>query len=286
VIKKNVEISNPDKILFPKSGITKHNIITYYQNIADHLLPFMHNRPLTMHRFPNGIDHEGFYQKNAPDFFPSWIKTIPIAKKNGEITHYIVCENIETLTCLANSACITPHLWLSTIDKLQQPDRLIFDLDPSSNDFDLVKNIAHNLKKLLEELGLTPYLMATGSRGLHVIVHINQRDNFDTVREFAHKCSYILEHDSPQHVTLDIRKDKRGKKVFIDTLRNSFGATAVAPYAVRAREHAPVATPLYWEELADRTLRSDMFTITTIFDKITYDGNPWKTFHGTKNQLT
>ena len=271
-------ISNPDKILFPKSKITKQDLINYYQEIAPHMLPFMHNRPLTMHRFPNGINHEGFFQKDASTFFPDWIKTISVPKKEGGVTHYVVCQDEKTLIYLANLACITPHMWLSTIDHLHYPDRMIFDLDPSTNNFALTAKIAVAIKKILEEVKLTPYLMTTGSRGLHVVVHLNASVKYNVVKKCAQQVAQLVVHEYPKEATIDIRKNKRGKKLFIDTLRNNYTATSVCPYAVRAHEYAPVATPLYWEELSNKKLRSNTFTIKTVLQKIKSDGNPWKNF--------
>jgi len=281
----SVEITHPEKVLFPKSGITKQEIVDYYLTIAPHMLPYMKNRPLTMLRFPNGINHEGFFQKDASDFFPSWITRCPVKKKDGGITHYVVCDNQATLIYLANLACLTPHLWLSTVNNLTRPDRMIFDLDPSTKDFSLVVEVALRIKKILEHLKLHSFVTTTGSRGLHVVVPIKETLPYNKVRAFAAHIGHILINDDPKNITMDIRKEKRDKKVFIDTLRNGFGATAVAPYAVRAHEDAPVATPLYWEELSNKKLRSTTYTIKNVFDKLKRDGNPWKNFSSSQASL-
>ena len=275
-----VEITHPDKLLFPHNNISKINLITYYAHIAPTMLPYLKNRALTMLRYPDGIEHEGFYHKDAPDYFPSWIKRAPIAKRGESgISHYVVCNNVATLIYITNQGCITPNIWLSRIDKLDYPDRLIFDLDPApTTPFSFIKEIALRLKKILEALGFISFVMTTGSRGLHVLVPLNRRASFDTVRAFAYAVAEIVVKQDPDNVTLASRKETRGKRLLIDIMRNSFSATSVAPYAVRAKPGAPVATPLSWEELNSSTLRSTTYTINNIFKRLAAKHNPWHNF--------
>jgi bifunctional non-homologous end joining protein LigD len=273
-----VEITNPDKVLFP-DGITKGELIEYYAGIAPIMLPYLKDRPLMMHRFPNGIEGESFYQKDASPYFPPWIKQVLVPKEGG-YNSYVVCQNQATLVYLANQACITPHVWLSKIDKLHYPDKMIFDLDPSApHTFKLVCHIAEMIKTMLEEKGLHPYVMTTGSHGLHVTVPLDRTCTFETVKKFARMCAQILIEQEPAHATLEIRKDKRQGRVFIDTLRNQYASTAVSPYAVRAHPGAPVATPLYWDELKDPSLSAQAYTIKTIGKRLQKLGDPWKTFN-------
>lgn len=273
---KEIAITNKDTILFPREKITKGDLIDYYDRIADHMVPLIKDRLITMHRFPNGIHEEGFYQKDAADYFPSWIKTKAVKKQEGGSVHYVVGTDAATLIYLANQACITPHIWLSSIDKLRSPDRMIFDLDPSQGaSFLTIIATAKKLKTILEKMGLHPFVMTTGSRGLHVVVPLKPTATFDYVRACAQKIAQLLIADDPAHLTLEMRIEKRGKKVFIDTLRNSFGATGVAPYAVRARDGAPVATPLHWREVK-RGLKPDQWNITNIFKRLARIEDPWK----------
>ncbi len=275
-----IETSHEDKILFTPTPITKGALINYYTAIASVMLPYMKNHPLTMLRYPNGIDHEGFYQKDTPDYFPSWIDRITIKKKEGGSTTYVVCNNKATLVYLANQSCITPHLWLSRADKLDYPDRMIFDIDPAERtNFSTVRMVALRLKKILEDLDLTPFAMTTGSHGMHVIVPLNRRANFDTVRTFARTVAEILVADDPKNITLELNKAKRKNRIFLDYLRNGFGATGVAPYAVRPKPGAPVATPITWQEVHDTKLTSQRYNITTIFNHLKKNPNPWKSFH-------
>jgi bifunctional non-homologous end joining protein LigD len=270
-----IDLSSLDKVLFPNSGITKRDLVEYYRRIADIALPHYRDRPLSMHRFPNGIDHEGFFQKNVPDYFPDWIETVELPKEKGSV-RYAVANNAATLVYLANQGCITPHLALSRRDKPDHPDRLIFDLDPSDNDFGKVQWAAARLKDVLEEeLELTTFVQTTGSRGLHIVIPIKCTADFDTVRNFAHRLSAEMSARHPDMLTVEQRKSARGNRVFLDYLRNAYGQTTVAPYAVRAREGAPVATPLEWHEALARRLSPQDYTIKNIFRRLGQRDDPW-----------
>jgi len=272
---RTIAITHGENILFPRAKISKNELIDYYLNIADFLIPHMKNRPISMQRFVDGIDHPGFYQKNAGDYFPRWIKTVPIAKKDDGNVKYVVCNDVATLVYLANQLSITFHLWLSRIDKLNFPDRMIFDLDPSVKGFAPVRTAARQLRNLLEdELGLIAFLMTTGSRGVHVVVPLDRKKDFDFVRMFARDVAQVLVARFPKTLTIEVRKIKRGKRVFIDYLRNAFGQTGVAPYCVRAKRGAPVATPIEWKELGRVTPHK--FTIKNIFKRLSKKDDPWR----------
>jgi bifunctional non-homologous end joining protein LigD len=273
--KYQVAITNPDRLLFPKSKICKQDLIDYYQDIAPTMLPYLKNRPISMQRFPEGIDKQGFFQKDAPDYFPEFIQRTLIGKEGGHV-NYVMVNNAATLIYLANSACIAIHPWLSTIKSLDCPDRIIFDLDPSGKDFGLVRKTALLFKDFLEGLGLVPFVMTTGSRGLHVTVPIKPEKDFDEVRNFAREIGDVLIVRYPEFLTGEIRKDKRAGKIFVDYLRNGFGQTGVSPYSVRAHEKAPVATPLEWPEVKSASLRSDKYTINNIFKRLATVGDPWQ----------
>jgi len=275
-----IELSNEDKILFPKSKITKRDLINYYQAIALQLVPLIVQHPLAMQRFPEGIDGEGFYQKEIGDYFPAWIdrKTVTHKLSNHKTT-YVVCNNAATLVYLANQAVITLHPWLSTVDNLMHPDRLVFDLDPSptSSWHELVET-ALALKKELEAHALVPFVMTTGSHGLHVTIPLKQKQTFRHVRLFAQTIARAVVKKQPEKITLEVRKEKRVGKIFIDTLRNQWAQHAVAPYSVRIIESAPVATPLFWEDLENPKLTAQFYTINTVLKKLEREGDPWKDF--------
>jgi bifunctional non-homologous end joining protein LigD len=270
-----IQLSNLDKIWFPKSKITKGAIINYYYQVADYCIAHSKNHPLTMQRFPEGITGESFYQKNAGSYFPDWIKTIPIGKEEGGKVHYVISNNPATLVYLANQGAITIHSWLSRYDKLHTPDRMIFDLDPSKENFTNVRKAALLIKEIFTDLKIPCFTMTTGSRGMHVYVPLKRVHSFDYVADFAYAIAKKMIEESPQQFTLEVRKAKRAGKIFIDTLRNRYSATSVMPYAVRPREKAPVAAPLFWDEVKSAQLTSQKFTIKNIISRVKTDGDPW-----------
>jgi len=273
-----VTLSHTNKVWFPQSHITKGEIFAYYEKIAPYMLPFIKNRPLTLQRAPNGITGEIFYQKDTPDYFPSWIKITAITKKSGGKTSYITCSKTDCLLYLVNQGCITPHAWLSRTDKPTKPDRMVFDLDPSGKaTFKKVKEIAHELKKILEYYHLTSYPMITGSRGIHVIVPIKRLYTFTQVKKSALLIAHELIKKMPDHATLEVRIAKRGNKIFIDTLRNCYAQTGIIPYAVRLYEKAPVAVPLSWDELG-KISSAQEYTIKTILKQLKDNPHPWPNF--------
>jgi bifunctional non-homologous end joining protein LigD len=272
-----VEITHPQKVIFPEDGITKGELIEYYQRIAPRMLPYLQGRPLSMQRFPGGLDGRSFFQQKASDYFPDWIKTVTVPKEGGTVRH-VICDNAATLVYLANQAMVTPHTWLSRADKLDNPDQLVFDLDPSGAEFAEVKDAARSVKQVLDELELPAFVKTTGSRGLHVAVPLNRHDVFDRVRAFARSLAEVLVSRAPDRWTLEQRKDKRQSRVFIDTNRNAYGQTAAPAFAVRSRAGAPVSMPIAWEELDRRDLRPDGWTIRNVFAKLESREDPWKDF--------
>lgn len=287
VNKHELELTNLDKILFPKTKITKQALIEYYQQIAPVMLPWLHNRALSLFRFPDGIDGQKFFQKNTPDYFPTWVKRLKVTLKTiDKFDLYSVCNNLETLIYLANYVCV-PHIWLSKIDKLDFPDRLIFDLDPGKkNGFGQVQILAQELNVFLDKLGLKSFAMLTGSTGMHVIVPIKRTKTFEEVRLFAKQVAQRFVKQHPDLYTLEINVAKRQERVLIDILRNGFGATAVAPYAVRDKEGAPVATPISWHEVEEPDLNSQRYNIHNIFKKLDHDPHPWPNFEKAAVSLT
>jgi bifunctional non-homologous end joining protein LigD len=269
-----IAVSNRDKVFFPGSGLTKGDLIVYYRRIADVALPHWRGRPLSMHRFPDGIDGTSFFQKNVPDYFPDWIERETLRKENGSVT-YVVASNAATLVYLADQACITPHVGLSRVDRIDAPDRLIFDLDPSGDDFAEVQSAARRLKALLEELEVDAFVQTTGSRGLHVVVPLDRSASFDEARSFARSVAGHLAERYPAELTVEQRKQARGRRVFLDYLRNAYGQTAVAPYAVRAIAGAPVATPLSWSEALAAGLSPRQYTIENLFRRLGQREDPW-----------
>ena len=272
-----VEITRPDKVLFPDDGITKRDLVDYYRRIAPWILPHLEARPLMLERYPDGINGPRIVQKAASAYYPRWIKTATVKKAGGTLRQ-VICEDAATLVYLANQACITPHIWLSRIDRPDYPDQMIFDLDPSGSDFEPVRDTAHALREKLEEIGLPSYVKSTGSRGVHVTVPLKPELDFDSVRSFARRLAEIVAEEDPKHRTTEQRKNERRGRLFLDTNRNAYAQTAVAPYAVRPRPGAPVAVPISWRELGKKDFRPDSVTIRTISDRLKKVEDPWKDF--------
>jgi bifunctional non-homologous end joining protein LigD len=271
-----VAVSNPRKVLFPADGITKADLAAYYLRVAPTMLPHLAGRPVTMHRFPDGIGALGFLQKNVPDTFPDWVERVRVLKKTGHLDH-LLCADAATLVFLADQGTITPHVWLSRADAPMHPDRLVLDLDPPGA-FEEARFAARAARALFEEVGLKPFVMTTGSRGLHVVVPLDRRWVFDRVREFARDAAALLARRNPDRLTTEHRKAKRGDRVFLDAGRNAYAQTVVAPYAVRALDGAPVATPLDWEELA-RLQDAGRYTLRNLFRRLARKGDPWRGIH-------
>lgn len=269
-----VEISSPSKVLFPASGITKADLAQYYEKVAQYMLPHIGGRPLSMQRFPEGVDGQGFFQKEVPPYFPQWIPRVTVPKEGGTVTHAIACD-ADTLVYLAGQACITPHIWLSRAPDVERPDRMVFDLDPADRDFTAVRKAARLVGELLEQLGLPAFAMTTGSRGLHVWVPLRADASFPTVNGFARQAAALLAQRHPQALTVEQRKAKRKGRLFIDVMRNAYAQTVAPPYGVRPRAQAPVATPLRWKELFDSRLRPDKFNTRNLLRRLATDGDPW-----------
>lgn len=270
----DVEVTHPDRVLFPADGITKRDLVTYYDEVAETMLPHLRNRALNVQRFPRGIGEKGFIQQDFADTMPDWMARVKVDKEGGTVVH-LVAERPESLRWLANQSAITLHAWQSRRDNLDNPDRLVFDLDPSDSDFAVVRATAHAVAGVLDDLGLARYVQTTGSRGLHVVVPVRADTDFDTARQFARDVAEVVVADDPDHRTVEARKEKRGSRVYLDIMRNAYAQTAVAPYSVRPREGAPVATPLEWEELDGRGLRPDRFTIRDLPKRLAGQRDPW-----------
>jgi bifunctional non-homologous end joining protein LigD len=225
-----------------------------------------------MQRFPDGIDGMAFYEKKVPSHFPDWVHTVEVHTVDGK-QRQVVLDDRRSLVYLAQQACITPHTWLCTNKDLEKPDQLIFDLDPTDDDLAKVRRATRLVGELLDDLGLTTYLKTTGSRGYHVLVPLRPSLGFDEVRDFARRCGEVLVEKAPDLLTLEQRKAKRGDRVYVDIGRNAYGQTAVPAYAVRAREGAPVSTPITWEELS--RVKPGQFTVVSVRRRLARRDCPW-----------
>jgi bifunctional non-homologous end joining protein LigD len=274
--RRSVPITHADRVVFPQAKVTKLDLANHYAAVAPVMLPHVSDRPLAVQSFPQGIDGKGFFVKNAAKHFPDWIKTATVPKREGGTLRQVLANNAETLVYLAGQNAITPHIWTARADRLEQPDRVVFDLDPAGQRFAEIRAIARDLGDVLRDLGFEPFAMTTGSRGLHVDVAIRRGPTYAEVNAWARELATSFAASEPKRLTTEFRIEKRDGRLFVDAHRNAYAQHAVAPYAVRALPKAPVATPLRWEELADRRLGPQRWTVRTIQDRLAEDGDPWE----------
>jgi bifunctional non-homologous end joining protein LigD len=270
-----VEVSNADKVLFPDDGITKGDVVEYYRRIAPQMIPHLRGRPLALHRFPNGIKGEGFFQKTAPDYFPDWIETVTLRRERGGTVRHVVCNDAATLVYLADQAVLVLHRLLVAAAAPRKPIEVIMDLDPPEDDPTAVRHAARVLRDVLDELGITAYAKSTGSKGLHVHVPLDASDDFETVRGFARDLAREMGRHDPDHLTVEQRKANRRGRLFVDWLRNSYGQHAVAPYTLRALAGAPVAVPLDWDEVTSSEFEPRRYRLTNVFRRLSRKRDPW-----------
>jgi bifunctional non-homologous end joining protein LigD len=258
-----VSVGNAGKVLFPGDGITKLDVVEHYRTVAPLMLPHAGSRPLSLQRFPDGIGAGGFFQKNASRHFPDWIERVALPKAGGTVEH-VVAQRAADLVYLAEQGTLTFHGALAPVAHVDRPDRLVFDLDPSVDDFDMIRDGARLLREVLDDLGLVPFLMTTGSRGLHVVVPVSGSETFDEVRPVVEGVARLVVERDPDQFTVDFRKAARGDRVLIDYFRNAYGQTAACPWSLRPKPHAPVAVPIEWDELDDPDLRGSRYTIADV----------------------
>jgi bifunctional non-homologous end joining protein LigD len=271
--RREINITHADRAVFPEAGLTKLDLARHYERVAPLMLPYVRDRPLALQAYPQGIEADGFFMKSVPGYFPSWVKRVTVRKKGGTITH-VLAQDAATLVYLAGQNVVTVHTWLSRADKPFQPDRLTLDFDPSGGGFAEVRAAARAAGDRLRDLGLSPYAMTTGSRGIHVVCPLRRGPGFDEVHAYARKLAEAMVDDDPRHLTLEWRKADRGERIYVDVNRIAYAQHAVAPYAVRARAKAPVAVPLHWDELSERSLKPDRWTVKTIAARLA-EGDPW-----------
>lgn len=274
--RRRVEISHPEKPLFPDPPITKLELANHYEQVAEAMLPHLRDRPLALQAFPNGIDQPGYFMKSVPRYFPDWIATVTVPKRGGTLTQ-VVAQDAATLVYLAGQNVITPHIWLSRADEPRKPDRLIIDLDPAPGvGFAEVRAAARAAGERLRDAGLLPYAMVTGSRGIHVVCPLRRGPSFGDVHRYARAMAEGMVADDPDHLTLEWHRSERGARIYVDVNRINYAQHAVAPYAVRPRPGAPVAMPIAWDELSDAELAPDKWTIANAAPRLRSEGDVWK----------
>ncbi|CAH0227671.1 DNA ligase D [Chryseobacterium sp. Bi04] len=276
--KHHVKLTNQDKIYFPKDGITKGDVIDYYQSVADYILPYLKNRPLSLNRFPNGIEEQGFYQKDAGDHIPDWIKTTKVySESNDKYIDYIYCNDKATLAYLNNLGCIDLNPWNSSLPDLEHPDYLVLDLDPSAkNTFDEVIETALQVNEVLQAIKIKGYCKTSGSTGIHIYIPMGGKYEFDQVKDFAQLLMKQVNDRLPKITTLERSLQKRDhKKIYLDYLQNRTGQTLASAYSLRPKQGASVSMPVEWEELRPGLKPTD-FTIDNSLERIKEKGDLFK----------
>lgn len=281
-------ITHPEKVLFPahegSPAITKGELASYYESIAPVMLPHIRARPITMERYPAGIDRKGFIQKDVSKGFPEWLQRVEVPKKDGTVRHAIVTDT-RSLLWVANQNCITPHVWVSRAPDLYHPDLCVFDLDPSEEQPDVLRAAALALRDFLAEIGLPSWVKTSGSKGFHIVVPVDGKAGTGDVARFAHAVGAMLVARDPVHLTLEFSKADRGSRILVDTGRNGYSATFAAAYAVRAKPGAPVSAPCTWEEIERGDVAPRTFTLRTMATRVAEVGDLWADLRRRKRSL-
>lgn len=281
-----IEVTHPERVLFDELGLTKEALAKYYAGIAEHLLPELKNRPLSLVRCPQGPNEGCFYQKHIDKAWSAQIERVRISEKDGEGI-YAVANSATAVVALVQKGVIELHVWGSTTRDLGKPDRMVFDLDPDVGvPWREVTAATRLTREKLADLGLETFLKTSGGKGLHVVVPLSPRHEWDEVKEFSRAVAESLAQENPRLFTSKAAKKERTQRIFIDYLRNSAGATTVAAYSVRARKGAPVSTPLHWDELGGR-MKPSAFHVGNVARRLQgIHSDPWKAFRRKSQTLT
>jgi bifunctional non-homologous end joining protein LigD len=281
-IVEGVRLSNPDKILYPDQGITKGELADYYVAVAGRMLPHVALRPVTMVRCPTGQEKKCFYQRHAGSGVLEQLKPVKVP---GFDEDYLYIEDLPGLIAMVQMGTLEIHPWGVTVAEPARPDRIIFDLDPDEGlGFAAVVAAAIEVRERLRALGLESFVKTTGGKGLHVVVPVEPVTEWREAKAWSRTLSERIAADAPDKYLIRISKAERVGRIFIDYLRNDPTSTAVAPYSTRSRPGAPVAVPLFWDEL-ERPLDPSGFTIATVPERIRRTGDPWAEMAATRQQL-
>lgn len=282
---EGVRVTNPDRVLFPSQGLTKRGVIDHYLSIADEMLPHVADRPLSLVRCPDGVEEECFYQKHANEGFPDAFHPVEIKEKSGS-GEYLYIRDTAGLVAAVQMSVLEIHIWGAKHDRIETPDRLVFDLDPDAGlDFSHVKDAASEIRQRLQDLGLESFPLATGGKGLHVVVPLERRHSWDEHSDFAKELARKMADDDPDRYTATMSKEKRKARVFIDYLRNDRGNSAIAPFSTRAREGAPVAFPVPWNALGQLESARSVHTGEAAARLRSYKSPPWEGYFDLRQRL-
>ena len=281
-----VRVTSLDRVLWPEQGVTKGELFAYYEAVADVMLPQLVDRPLTLLRCPSGAESKCFYQKHANESVPDHIPRVAISEKDGE-EPYMYVDGLPALIGLVQLGVLELHVWGARRDRLERPDRLVFDLDPDEGlPFGRVARAALDLRERLLELGLESFPKSTGGKGLHVVVPITRRSDWDEARAFTQAVARAMVADEPDRFTAKMSKSRRTDRIFVDYLRNARNATAIADYSTRARPGAPVAAPLSWDEVEPKARKAPSHTIRDVPARVAGGVDPWAGFDAVRQSIT
>ena len=281
-----IRISHPDRVVYDEQGATKREIAEYLAEIAPRLLPHIKDRPVSLVRCPSGAGGKCFFQKHHTDSTPDAIGETEIKEKDGNKASYLILNSPEALVSAAQIGALELHIWGARTDRLERPDRLVFDLDPDEGlDFEAVKDAAFEVREVLESAGLTSFALLTGGKGIHVVVPLERRHGWDDVKAAARGLAKQLSKAAPERYVAEASKAKRKGKIFIDWLRNGRGSTAICPYSLRARPGAPVAVPVRWDELSGIDA-ANTYTLSNIRRRLSsLKDDPWAAYDDTRQSL-
>lgn len=282
-----VRLSSPDRVLWPQQGATKAQLAEYLVEMADHILPHLKDRPVSLVRCPQGRQGKCFFQKHHNASTPDELASIDIKEKDGELAPYLLIQSVKGLVAAAQIGALELHVWGARIDMLERPERIVFDLDPDEGlDFVAVRSAAFEVWDVLQSLGLESFALLTGGKGIHVVAPVMRRNSWDEVKAFSQSLARKLEAAAPDRYVAQASKAKRTNRIFIDWLRNERGATAILPFSTRARAGCPVATPVSWEEL-ESIDRASAYSIETMPKRMkALKSDPWKGYAEVRQSLT
>ena len=272
---RTVQVSSVAKPFFPDAGLVKGDLVAYYRDVAEVMLPYLRGRPLNLQRFPNGVNGKGFWQQGASEHFPDWIRTVTVERRGrGGTVDHVVCDDAATIVYLANLSTVTFHAWTSTVEHLARPDLVIIDLDPDPDQgLEVVRAAARSVKAACEEVGLASFIQTSGSRGYHVVMPLQPGPDVEVVRDFAAELALLVAARDPDRLSVEWRKAKRDGRLLLDTARMGYAQTLVAPYSVRPKPEAPVATPIEWSELGRVEPRT--YTVANLRRRLARKTDPW-----------
>ena len=272
---RTVQVSSVAKPFFPDAGLVKGDLVAYYRDVAEVMLPYLRGRPLNLQRFPNGVNGKGFWQQGASEHFPDWIRTVTVERRGrGGTVDHVVCDDAATIVYLANLSTVTFHAWTSTVEHLARPDLVIIDLDPDPDQgLEVVRAAARSVKAACEEVGLASFIQTSGSRGYHVVMPLQPGPDVEVVRDFATELALLVAARDPDRLSVEWRKAKRDGRLLLDTARMGYAQTLVAPYSIRPKPEAPVATPIEWSELG--RVKPRTYTVANLRRRLARKPDPW-----------